>query len=570
MLSSFNFITENCAATWCTNYNLDDIHTPVNAEVLKNLLEEAGYSNEKISYLYKGFKHGFSLKYRGQRKVQRFAPNLKIRVGSKEELWEKVMKEVKEKRFAGPYEGKPPYRYFIQSPIGLVPKDKGHKTRLIFHLSYPRQGKTSVNSGIRKDDCTVVYPDFAEAIQMCSKSGICCRISKSDMSMAFRHVPLKKRDWPLLIMMAKHPESGVVYYFVEKCLSFGCSISCKIFQDISDAIAAMVKYRTQQDLINYLDDFFFAAAIKVWCDWQMQQFLDVCSEIQFPVSLEKPFWGTTILVFLGLLINTEKQVICIPVDKVLKTLEKIQHLLSKKNRKATVKQIQELCGMLNFLCKCVVPGRAFLMRLYALVSSKLKPHHHIAMTSETRADLKIWETFLNYPGIFCRPFIDHQPIVATDIDMYSDATRNFSLGFGAICGSDWMWSNWDRQFMEKAQPSIAYLELWALTAGVLRWIHRFENRRIFLFCDNKTARDIVNSASSKCKNNMVLVRLITLKSMLHNVRVYVKYVPSKENKISDALSRNDWIKFKQNGPHMNEISTEIPDEIWPISKIWLW
>ena len=63
------------------------------------------------------------------------------------------MKEVSLGRYAGPYD-EPPFEHFAQSPIGLVPKDKGKKTRLIFHLSYPRNGD-SVNSGIPKESCTV-------------------------------------------------------------------------------------------------------------------------------------------------------------------------------------------------------------------------------------------------------------------------------------------------------------------------------------------------------------------------------------------------------------------------------
>ena len=80
------------------------------------------------------------------------------------------MKEVKDKRFAGPFLD-PPFKYFIQSPISLVPKDKGTKTRLIFHLSHPRrdkQGKVSnesVNAGILKEDCSVQYPAFDEAVK---------------------------------------------------------------------------------------------------------------------------------------------------------------------------------------------------------------------------------------------------------------------------------------------------------------------------------------------------------------------------------------------------------------------
>ena len=58
------------------------------------------------------------------------------------------MKEVELGSYARPFD-EPPFEYYVESPIGLVPKDKGQKTRLIFYLSYPRSGD-SVNSGIPK------------------------------------------------------------------------------------------------------------------------------------------------------------------------------------------------------------------------------------------------------------------------------------------------------------------------------------------------------------------------------------------------------------------------------------
>ena len=64
------------------------------------------------------------------------------------------MKEVKEERYAGPFE-KIPFEHYIQSPIGLVPKDWGKDTRLIFHLSYPRDGKSSVNANTPSELCSV-------------------------------------------------------------------------------------------------------------------------------------------------------------------------------------------------------------------------------------------------------------------------------------------------------------------------------------------------------------------------------------------------------------------------------
>ena len=208
-----------------------------------------------------GFSNGFSLEYEGTlTQSKRFAPNLKLRIGSKVELWNKVVKEVELGRFAGPFVD-PPFECFVQSPIGLVPKDKGKKTRLIFHLSYPKDGD-SVNSGIPHDKCTVKYPDFDEAVKLCLQEGVRCSIGKSDMSSAFRHVPLAKSQWWLLVMKAEHPSSKEVRYFVDKCLPFGSAISCAIFQVISDAIAWIVRYRTRKPNVNYLDDYLFAAALK--------------------------------------------------------------------------------------------------------------------------------------------------------------------------------------------------------------------------------------------------------------------------------------------------------------------
>ena len=116
---------------WAVNYDLDNICTPVKADVLNELLVQANYDVEKLQYVVNGFRTGFSLKFSGNRDVKRLAPNLKLRIGSHLEIWNKVMKEVEGKRYAGPYE-KPPFDHFIQSPIGLVPKDGGKKDKVNF------------------------------------------------------------------------------------------------------------------------------------------------------------------------------------------------------------------------------------------------------------------------------------------------------------------------------------------------------------------------------------------------------------------------------------------------------
>ena len=139
-------ITETIQVLQYENLNLKDIITPVNVQAFERLLVESNYCKEETSFLLDGFTNGFSIGYNGPTNVKTKSPNLKFReVGDPTTLWNKVMKEVKAKRYAGPFE-EIPFENYIQSPIGLVPKDGGRDTRLIFHLSYPRGKGTSVNA----------------------------------------------------------------------------------------------------------------------------------------------------------------------------------------------------------------------------------------------------------------------------------------------------------------------------------------------------------------------------------------------------------------------------------------
>ena len=256
------------------------------------------------------------------------------------------------------------------------------------------------------------------------------------------------------------------------------------------------------------------------------------------------------------------------MDKIKKALDLIHTFLNKK--KATVKEFQKLCGSLNFLCRCIVPGRAFVRRLYLSKISHLKPHHHVKITAEHKLDLATWKFFLEMPEAYCRAFIQPELLMAEVLDMYSDASRNFKLGFGAFCGTEWSFGQWDYDFCEEQQPSIEYLELFAVVVGVMNWLKLFKNKKIVLFCDNEAVVSMINNTTSKCKNCMVLIRMIVLESLVCNSRVFARYVKSKDNGKADALSRLQWGRFRQlSEGKMNPTSTPIPSCLWPMNRIWI-
>ena len=218
-----------------------------------------------------------------------------------------------------------------------------------------------------------------------------------------------------------------------------------------------------------------------------------------------------------------------------------------------------------------MPGRAFLSRMYSMAPPNLKPHHHVAVKKENKLDLEMWHHFLTFPEIFTRPFLDLCNLVTTIyIDMYSDAAGGFEKGgFGAYCGASWTYGKWCTEFLLECEPSIQYLELFGVTIAVLNWLYLFPNQNLCLHTDNESVMFMINKSSSRCKNCMVLIRLITLECMKCNVRLFANWVATEMNGKADALSRGDLARFRHLGPNLNLTPDPIPSAIWPIEKIWL-
>ena len=271
---------------------MTNIITLVRASVFRDLLVQANYNPIQTEFIFSGFSKGFELGSEGPHDVKITTNNLPIRCGSRIQHWNKIAKEVNLKHFAGPFETIP-FSHYIQSPTGLVPKASSGddmlgqvgvrntgssvmETRLIFHLSLHK--KASVNYHTPKDKCRVKYKDFDQAVRLCLKTGWGCYMVKSDMKSAFHNLPIRPQDLQWLVMMTVYPITGKRYYFFDKAVPFGSGISCCHFQRVSNAIEAVLRFRTKHKSINYLDDFFFISLSQVVCNGIVHNFLDLCHE----------------------------------------------------------------------------------------------------------------------------------------------------------------------------------------------------------------------------------------------------------------------------------------------------
>ena len=125
---------------------IDNIVIPIRFNVLHQYLVKTKYDIDETTFLVSEFKKCFNIRYQGPVERRDESNNIPFTVGNRSDMLQKIMKEVQAGRFVGPFEKNSiPYEYYVQSPIGLVPKSGG-RTRLIFHLSYKfRNGNPSIN-----------------------------------------------------------------------------------------------------------------------------------------------------------------------------------------------------------------------------------------------------------------------------------------------------------------------------------------------------------------------------------------------------------------------------------------
>ena len=79
--------------------DLVSIVTPVQVDVLKHYLIESNYDKKETEFLTDGFTNGFDIGYEGPTNRHDQAQNLPLKVGSLEDIWQKLMDEVKVNRF---------------------------------------------------------------------------------------------------------------------------------------------------------------------------------------------------------------------------------------------------------------------------------------------------------------------------------------------------------------------------------------------------------------------------------------------------------------------------------------
>ncbi len=521
--------------------------TPVKLRPLAKLL--FGHPPDLVQSIISGFSIGFPLHFQGRRQFS-IPNNLLSALQNPTFVDTKLEQELAAERIAGPFTS-PPFQSFCVSPLGLIPKKTPGDFRLIHHLSFPKG--LSINDGIFSEDTHVRYATVADAIKLIKRAGLGCYLAKTDIKSAFRIIPIHPNDYPLSGMKW----CGLYYY--DRCMPMGCSSSCKTFETFSTAIEWIARHKLKIDeLLHLLDDFLFVSATYMQCQSSLNLFIGLCHQLGIPIAPDKTFGPSTTLTFAGIELDSVKFEARLPRDKIAKCVDTINLFL--KGKKVRLQELQSLIGLLNFATSVITPGIAFLRRLYDLTHGVKSPHHLIRLGSESKADLRVWLTFLaSFNGVYL--FRNENWENSVKLKLFTDAAG--SIGFGAIFGDAWCYGRWPEKWLHR---NIAILEFFPIVLSLCLWGEKMRNHSILFFTDNEALVHVINKQSCRDKTLMIFVRKLVLVCLEYNILFKAKHIPGAHNILADSLSRLQVHKFKQLAPSsMKPLPTDTPLHLQPQS-----
>ena len=522
------------------------VDTPFKAEAWEKALE--GHQNRQwVNHLVNGVRCGVRIGYDYTRPFRSAKNNCPSSMEKSEVVDAYLNNELVKKHIAGPFRRKS-FIGCMANRFGVIPKSTPGKWRLIVDLSFPE--KVSINDGISKVSASMVYSSVEDAARMLWQAGKGALMAKIDVANAFRNVPVHPDDRHLLGMVWRDKS-----YF-DKQVPFGLRSAPVLFNAYADALEWIVRANGCQNILHYLDDFLVVGRPATdECSKYLEILISTCTMLGVPLAEDKIEGPETRLTFLGIEIDSERQIASLPSTKLSKIKDELRKWSSKKA--ATRRELEKLLGLLNFACKVIPQGRCFLRRMFDTLSIANKKHHFIRLNVGFRSDLAWWSTFCErWNGV---GFLHLAHMVVPSITFSSDASGTW--GCGALWQSQWIQGSWDSSWQD---VNIMIKELIPIVLAAAIWGPSWSNHHVLCQCDNMAVVQAIRKGSSKEPSGIVmhLLRCLTFFTAIFQFTLTADHLSGIENGPADSISRNKLKLFFTQVPQAEKSPTVIPDSLW--------
>lgn len=177
-------------------------------------------------------------------------------------------------------------------------------------------------------------------------------------------------------------------------------------------------------ILHYLDDSFGAHPSQAEATQAMSTFREQANRFGWKINEKKVYGPSQSLSILGMLYDTNKQVVTIDTERRTKLIQEIKELSTLKSCQA--KRIESLVGKLTFVSQTITGGLCHIYPLRDAILNK-EPFHHINLFNKNIKDTFDWWTnALTQFGDLSFDFICN-PTITPHI-IYTDAATTTGAG----------------------------------------------------------------------------------------------------------------------------------------------
>lgn len=330
-----------------------------------------------------------------------------------------------------------------------------------------------------------------------------------DIKSAYRSIMVHPDQWHY--QGVKWELDGVPTYLMDTHICFGLRCAPYLFTQVSNFVLRCLQHRGFVRATVYLDDFLVLGDTREKCLAAQSCLIHILRSLGFDIAWEKCVSPTQCLTYLGVTFNSKEMSVSVPTEKMSKLHRELDFF--KDRKRATIRQIQRLCGILTHVSKVIKGGRTFSHRIISLLKHCPGKRNRIRLTEGFRFDLYWWFNFateFNGKNLMVKFNYGQGPGFHTDSCL---------SGYGLWVDDDWQAGYFDSSFSsdlsglqhdhnhwvnihleEGAAGNINILELIPVWLALKRKAATWRNTHVICYTDNSSVMFMVNkgSSSNKC------------------------------------------------------------------------